>query len=116
MKLSRIEMNAVCDLSKIKNWDAFPQEIRDKAAAKCADMLPKIYQITEIEGVRNLSGAQAVLEKACMTVLNKLGAKPSDDTLDALILDRAFALEFTAAAPTVSAPSVPTLPDGDLDF
>lgn len=111
MKLAREHMNALCDLAKIKNWDAFSQETRDKAAARCNDMLPKIYQLTEIEGVRNLSGAQAVLEKACMAVLNKLGAKPSDDTLDALILDRALSLEFAAAAP-----SVPTPSERDLDF
>jgi hypothetical protein len=113
MKLSRESMNAITDLAKVSNWDAVAQDKKDLVIARCQEMLPKVYSLTEIEGVRNLSGAQAVLEKACMTVLNKLGAKPSDATLDQLILDRALGLEFAAAAPAVKKP---VIEERDLDF
>lgn len=113
MQLTRLQMNAVADLLKIKSWDAVSTDIREKAIAKCQEMLPNIYQITEIEGVKNLAGAQAVLERACLSTLNALGAKPSDATLDQLILDRCLSTELTAATPKVTAG---TTKDGDLDF
>lgn len=115
MKLSRNDMNALCDLAKIKNWAVFSDAQREQVAEKCRNMVPKIYEITEIEGVRNLDGARAVLEKSCLAVLNALGVALEDDTLDQLILSRALNLEFTAA--TAPAPEAkPTTTDDDLDF
>lgn len=109
MKLSRDSMTRVTKLQTVV-WDRQPDEVKQAITLKCQTLLKQLPEITQIEGINNLSGAKYILEKALLKTLENLGVTVDQTQLDDLLVHNFL----SEAGPRPVANVASTIPDLDL--
>lgn len=85
MRLTRTAFQQIMALEKV-NFDELPEHTREATLAKLQYLLEQFPHITEIEGVKNLSGAKHLVQLRVVNALEALGETVDDLTRDQLLL------------------------------
>jgi hypothetical protein len=68
------------------DWSAVSETMCERVVERCQQRLQELPQVTEIEGIKNLSGAKYLYEKALVDTLELLGSPVSEETRAELLL------------------------------
>lgn len=96
MQLNREAMNAIVNFDKV-DWESQTDEARATVEIRLRTLWEQLPQITSIEGVKNVTGAKALIEKSILATLDKLGAPIDEMSLSTRLVDNFLAIELPIA-------------------
>jgi len=68
------------------DWTSVSDQMIARVVERCQQRLAELPQVTEIEGIKKLTGAKYLYEKSLIDTLEALGAPISEETRTELLL------------------------------